>query len=561
MSLSDNSEHFELSSSPKWEERFESPSTRNMGFHDEDEETGQENRHYPFDDPIFSSDFFADLRTEDSEQRMSALQSIIGKLKASASSKTPEGQKLAISQIDVVVRLSSDCPYADVREALIEFLHYFDETLPEVKHSHPSVVTSTFILAADIPGPTPHNEELRQMFTNIYLNTGRLTHFERVFAFHPIYLEKFENFQRLLLDGEGALPITWRYYISIMASSQHNCHYLVHLQEERFLFAGGDSTWLKGIDFAPKKLGGLIEINAILSHQPWLLTCDHIEGLVRGAETWSISELVHAILIMCTFHSLAGFIWGLGITPEADLEDISLRKVFVAEEKDMSAVIKNTDDLLAKLQSPQGDELDAEEEREKAFEIIENEGWVPETPPPEETAILRGDLTRYTKICPPTRYRDFDVHAKEYSIFRIIDYSWSEHGVALTQKFCSNIWEPLDDLFDYTYRMTSYTLGDNRGVDTQPVRRAIWYYSHRLFGLFHDDYNYREVNEFLNKSIKAYLKKVICFPEGVVIGDFLDFGYNFSASEKCHVNLLMMESRKQAELLYGLHRIMQYMQR
>src|SRR5438874_1317788 len=45
-------------------------------------------------------------------------------------------------------------------------------------------------------------------------------------------------------------------------------------------------------------------------------------------------------------------------------------------------------------------------------------------------------------------------------------------------------------------------------LDTKPLRQAIWYYILRLYGLKKDDYEYRDINTFLNKRIKVFLKKV-----------------------------------------------------
>jgi len=44
-----------------------------------------------------------------------------------------------------------------------------------------------------------------------------------------------------------------------------------------FLRAGGDPLWLKGLQFAPKKLASLYEVNKILAHRPWLLDRQHVE--------------------------------------------------------------------------------------------------------------------------------------------------------------------------------------------------------------------------------------------------------------------------------------------
>ncbi len=37
-------------------------------------------------------------------------------------------------------------------------------------------------------------------------------------------------------------------------------------------------------------------------------------------ETWSVAELVHAIVILVQFHGVSGLVYGCGINPEIDLE-------------------------------------------------------------------------------------------------------------------------------------------------------------------------------------------------------------------------------------------------
>ena len=99
---------------------------------------------------------------------------------------------------------------------------------------------------------------------------------------------------------------------------------------------------------------------------------------------------------------------------------------------------------------------------------------------------------------------------------------------------------------------------NNVEVNTDPFRIAIWNYVHRVLGILHDDYNYQHVNFWLNRSIKAYIKKVICCPETITKKDFSKMGVNLTPKEKCHLTLLAIEARKQAELLYGLRSIMKY---
>lgn len=117
----------------------------------------------------------------------------------------------------------------------------------------------------------------------------------------------------------------------------------------------------------------------------------------------------------------------------------------------------------------------------------------------------------------------------------------------------------LDDKFSCTFNLTYNTLGKVENVDTSTFRRATWNYIHLVFGIYHDDYLYTEVNKLMERSYKQYIKGVACFPEKVSIDDYLGFMPELTHSEKVHINLLLLESRVQAELLYALRAIMKYM--
>ncbi len=79
---------------------------------------------------------------------------------------------------------------------------------------------------------------------------------------------------------------------------------------------------LPGLSFAPTKLQNLAMLNALLAHQPWLITKAHLEALTTGSDSdnWSIAELLQAVMILVTFHSLSGFAWGMAVVPEIDRE-------------------------------------------------------------------------------------------------------------------------------------------------------------------------------------------------------------------------------------------------
>lgn len=46
----------------------------------------------------------------------------------------------------------------------------------------------------------------------------------------------------------------------------------------------------------------------------------------KGPDSWSISELVHALVIMTTYHSLCGFVGGMGINHEVDMVDLTTHR-------------------------------------------------------------------------------------------------------------------------------------------------------------------------------------------------------------------------------------------
>ncbi|CAG2066183.1 unnamed protein product, partial [Timema podura] len=101
---------------------------------------------------------------------------------------------------------------------------------------------------------------------------------------------------------------------------RHQCSYLINLQKQEFLLQGGDQTWLKGLSKIPQKLRDLYDINKILAHRPWLLNKSHIEKLTKGKDSWSLAEVVHAIVLLAHFHSLASFVFGCGVNEELDHE-------------------------------------------------------------------------------------------------------------------------------------------------------------------------------------------------------------------------------------------------
>lgn len=75
-------------------------------------------------------------------------------------------------------------------------------------------------------------------------------------------------------------------------------------------------------------------------------------------------------------------------------------------------------------------------------------------------------------------------------------------------------------------------MGGRTDVDTSRFRRAIWNYIQCLLGIRHDDYDYGEINQLLERSLKTFIKSACCYPERVTKKDYDRVLREFLHSEK-----------------------------
>ncbi|XP_053310443.1 sestrin-2 [Spea bombifrons] len=383
-----------------------------------------------------------------------------------------------------------------------------------------------------------------------------------VMGLHPEYLRIFWKTQHQLLHMDGALSLPERHYVAIMAAARHHCAYLVSLHSSCFLQVGGDPRWLEGLQYAPVKLRVLNDLNKFLAHRPWLITKDHIALLLRsrGGHSWSLAELIHALVLLTHFHALSSFIFGCGIrTPESPTSiprppspDTSINEG--------SSLTQEAERVLAQIKklNEEGEET-TEEEMETRFErekqesvMVTSSGHI--MPCVHSPGILKFlehpefgyiDFTRRGEQAPPT--------------FRAHDFTWEDHGYSLLHRLYPEVGQLLDEKFQVAYNLTYHTIATHHSVDTFKLRRAIWNYIQCIYGIRYDDYDYGEVNQLLERSLKVYMKTVTCHPERLSRQLYNDFWRQFKHSEKVHLNFLLLEARLQAALLYGLRAVTRYM--
>lgn len=495
-----------------------------------------------------SLDLFRCLLVVDRTQQQQAMRNVADVLRSSP--------QLLHVHLPTVVRFATECPFASVRDFFTAFLNEITPVLAKqgVPIPKPKAVSRFFVPNAP-PAIDSSDPTLIQIFEDLFLQTGRVSHLSRVLAWHPIYYKNFKTQYNEIMLEPGPLPHDTRHYLAMMAAACYKCSYLVQEQEQEFLASDGDPSWLEGYDSLPPRLKKLAHVNALLAHQPWKVEKAHIEQLVKGDDSWSVPELIQAFIIMATFRSLAVIVHGIGITQEVDFmfkdpeEDKPQPNFVDIESGDTTA------DVLDKLRNGELKEAPQEPlaQRVKLFTATENKsgddnetGYAADTGNFWPLELERMFLNPFSDIS----YADFD-----WKVFHVQDFSWGNQGYSLVKRHFDRFADRLDATFSCITTLTYKYFNEEVVVDTGPFRQGIWYYVHRILGIFHDDYNYKNVNLLIQQKMKKFIKKLACTPYAVKVTDIYNLGIKLLPSEKVHVVFLASESRRQAELIYGLHSI------
>eukprot|EP00123_Amoebidium_parasiticum_P015278 comp22870_c0_seq1/m.36109 comp22870_c0_seq1/g.36109 ORF comp22870_c0_seq1/g.36109 comp22870_c0_seq1/m.36109 type:complete len:441 (-) comp22870_c0_seq1:1051-2373(-) len=333
--------------------------------------------------PDFTVSFFQGLLETDDEQRLKEAQRLAATISfwAATQGSNPMHADLLQTHLPGILRLSVQCPYEDIRTTFADLLIDLQSkgvAIPHRRYAGPS----RYIPAGYVPVSSTIPEE-RELFREMFMHDGRVSHMVQMMTSFPDFLSACVDTLHMVLRCDGPLPLDWRAYVAMMAASRFNCSYLVHLQKTQFLGYGGDPKWTEGIQHAPLRIRNLQELNCLLAHRPWAITPNHIKALVRGADSWSMSELAQIVVIMATFHSLACFVWGVGVTPELDDPDgfiLSLNGHVgdrgsaenVASPQEPEGWTLKTVEALKTMDEGDGEDAD-ETERFQNFEKVETE--------------------------------------------------------------------------------------------------------------------------------------------------------------------------------------------
>lgn len=146
-------------------------------------------------------------------------------------------------------------------------------------------------------------------------------------------------------------------------------------------------------------------------------------------------------------------------------------------------------------------------------------------------------------------YENFN-HKKD-NFLDEFEFSWDIHGYDLFTKFLPITTKLVSSQFNLAFRMTRRSFADKpQRVDTSDFRNAIIYYLKEIHGIRDETFKYKKINDLMNIEQKIYIKKIMCKPQDITIKDYYGFSEMLKDSEKCHVCILAMETKKQVSMIY-----------
>jgi sestrin len=145
-----------------------------------------------------------------------------------------------------------------------------------------------------------------------------------------------------------------------------------------------------------------------------------------------------------------------------------------------------------------------------------------------------------------------DIKVREDRVMHTVEFNWEDHAVVMLFQTIQAV-ETLNAEYTHALEYTNGKIGDTE-CDTRPVRDALQKYVQRMYGVFHDDYPYDQLNRILPLMHKTFLKKMACFPERLTSADYWRMrNYeHLSCEDIVHYGNLVFEVRRVTELTFAM---------
>ena len=395
--------------------------------------------------------------------------------------------------------------------------------------------------------------------------------FEQYFLWFNDYLSLYQTTINTFLKTESILPIQWKLYLGIMAVSTMKNELLFRILEEDFLIYGGDNNWLiYGLDVVPNKIKKLAYFNELLCHQPWKINKNEIKILKNNM---NLNEINEAILILIFFQKIA-IIEELIDIKYSHSSSHSSHNSFKSENKQSTKslihVLDKVDDRIQEEMIIQLEQIKKEEDEneEKEFEnenTDKNFNFFSNELEKNQDSFNSSDSTKGNKEMNLIE-EFFKKHVSSENekiaftgcnkdiVLTYFEYDW-DTGHFILKNLSSTFIECLNNEIEYITSITSNSLGNKKinNLDNKKyIHQALIHYIEKLFGYYHEDYNYKNINKILSGHIKLikYIKKFVFFPKRINISDFQEMNKVFLHEEIIHIILLIGLIKSRIQLIY-----------
>lgn len=410
-----------------------------------------------------------------------------------------------------------------------------------------------------------NKDSVLECFKTALDNESRISNFSYLLGYHPKFFSVFQIAHSKLMYEDTNLDPPIRHYIAIMAAAAQGCAYFVTLEEMNFIECDGNREWLKGIEHVSnKKIQKLQSINLKMVKSPWAITKEDIGELLCdpiAANRWSPQSLIHALTILAHYHSMSQFALACGLIIEIDHPLYEFTNSINNESSLSPNTIKSYSDgperIVANLMNVDTELIQNNDNciQDEFIDLISSPQLFNNS-----TFSVPEYLKRYINadFYDRLEFRPKDGVSDEI-ICRASEFNWLEHGYTLLQKICQDGTEKMiDDEFKAADDLTYGKVATVDCSDTEAIRLAMKRYTQCLLGCYYEEYNYKIVDTLL-KNYCNYIKKVSYYPFSIKNSDFESLA-PFVFTEKLHINIILMESRKKAEMLFFLRAYQEFRQ-
>jgi hypothetical protein len=284
------------------------------------------------------------------------------------------------------------------------------------------ILKSTGQLFTEYKSSYPFNSEVSlNALKSIAAENGRLQLYEGFYLWFSDYYSYYSSTINALMCDNDCIPVTWKYYLAIMAVSSIKCEFMFKYLEIEFLLKGGDKNWLiQGLEAVPPKIKKLEKLNNIFANQPWKIKIQDLNEVYSKCDKsgWSQNELVIAMTILFNFHRIATIVESIKIgVKEKGYEPPPQRKDEDAKIDDSKVLIFKNEEVAKKKIISELELINQNEKEQKEPVTRKMSG--------ESNKALNNSFEMFpqtmdfskhvSSFC--TVYLDFDSHSEEYSSY------------------------------------------------------------------------------------------------------------------------------------------------